>query len=602
MRQATGKYLKNTKKIFSQPENKHPKIAKTEDLTRQYATGGGTLIAIESDETMKKTIISIIGIAVMLLAVTACRPNYVIMPPIPGGNTSTVPSGTPVGQDDDLQAALANGGAVYLEEDITLPENFVMPENSTIDGNHKTITVPEGTNPGTGILDLAKSGVTLKNVTLDFTQGAGGASLFAAPRAAGDMFAVLIGSGDGNMETAPSGITLSNVTIKTGRAIAGINVHTAKNVTLEDITIDYCLKAPVSISSSTVTINDIAADGSDWYGTDNVIQVNGVGGNPKHQASTIIFKSVGNINKVWVEAVENTYDQTSGIKDSDFEGTDQTKIDGLDWTIRFSNQPSKGTKGWMYYKDAAEATTFTINSDEKAKDDVADELRAMLDVIKAGSKRGVYSTIQLGQDISLDSQLDITIPVTIDGDSHSISRATTSGNDVGTKAAILITSSDVTLKNLSVSGPNTTTTDWDDGEYAIKAYGTTEEQLENVVLDGVTIESANAGMLVRGADVTLSGDIVLNNLEWGGIGVDCKSDDGSLIYDCKLTGASDCSVTGELSDVPAIWTEHGTTIPEGGSEDVVVNGSGVDAEGTHYTENNKNQYWYNLASDTSSNN
>ena len=35
---------------------------------------------------MKKTIISIIGIALMLLAITACRPNYVIMPPIPGGN------------------------------------------------------------------------------------------------------------------------------------------------------------------------------------------------------------------------------------------------------------------------------------------------------------------------------------------------------------------------------------------------------------------------------------------------------------------------------------------------------------------------------------
>lgn len=543
---------------------------------------------------MKKTIISIIGIAVMLLAITACRPNYVIVP-IPGGGTSSTPSGTPVADLGELKAVLANGGEARLTGTLELNPEDLVNLSGKINGNGNTINLQSATDKGEQAFALILNNVSLKNVTID-------ASKITQTRAAENTFAVLIGSGDGNMDNAPSGITLSNVTIKTGGTIAGINVHTAKNVTLEDITIDYCLKAPVSISSSTVTINDIAADGSDWYGTDNVIQVNGVGGNPKHQASTIIFKSVGNINKVWVEAVENTYDQTSGIKDSDFEGTDQTKIDGLDWTIRFSNQPSKGTKGWMYYKDAAEAATFTINSDEKAKDDVADELRAMLDVIKAGSKRGVYSTIQLGQDISLDSQLDITIPVTIDGDSHSISRATTSGNDVGTKAAILITSSDVTLKNLSVSGPNTTTTDWDDGEYAIKAYGTTEEQLENVVLDGVTIESANAGMLVRGADVTLSGDIVLNNLEWGGIGVDCKSDDGSLIYDCKLTVASGCSVTGELSDVPAIWTEHGTTIPEGGSEDVVVNGSGVDAEGTHYTENNKNQYWYNLASDTSSNN
>ena len=515
---------------------------------------------------MKKTIISIIGIALMLFAITACRPNYVIMPPIPGGNTSTVPSGTPVGQDDDLQAALANGGAVYLEEDITLPEDFEMPENSTIDGNHKTITVPAGTNPGTGILELAKSGVTLKNVTLDFTQGAR-SSLFAAPRAAEDTFAVLIGSGDGNTETAPSDIILSNVTIKTGGAIAGINVHTAKNVTLEDITIDTCLKAPVSISSSTVIINDIAADGSDWYGTDNVIQVNGVGGNPKHQASTITFKSVGNINKVWVEAVENTYDQTSGIKDSDFKGTDQTKIDGLDWTIRFSNQPSKGTKGWMYYKDAAEATTFTINSDEKAKDDVADELRAMLDVIKAGSERGVYSTIQLGQDISLDSQLDITIPVTIDGsdNKYTISlESVPSGAADSEKSALFIKSSDVHLKNLTVSGPNTNQKGWDQGEYAIKAYGSydgTPHQITNVTLENVKITDANAGMLVRGAAVTLNGTIDLENLEWGGIGVDSQGNEGGtpVTFDCDLTVASGCQIsyTGtESAEKPAIWTEH----------------------------------------------
>ena len=541
---------------------------------------------------MKKTIISIIGIALMLLAITACRPNYVIIPPIHGGNTSTVPSGTPVGKDDDLQAALANGGAVYLEEDITLPKDFEMPENSTIDGNGKTLTVPTGTNPGTGILDLAKSGVTLKNVTLDFTQGADGASLFAAPRASEDTFAVLIGSGNGKMETAPSDITLSKVTIITGGDIAGINVHTAKNVTLEDITIDNCLKAPVSISSSTVTIDGITAKGSDWYGTDNVIQVNGVGGDPKHQASNITFKSVGNINKVWVEAVENTYDQTSGIKDSDFEGTDQTKIDGLNWTIRFSNQPSKGTKGWMYYKDATEATTFTINSDEKAKDDVADELRAMLDVIKAGSERGVYSTIQLGQDISLDSQLDIEIPVTIDGDGKTISvKNPAPSTPVGDKSALFIESSGVTLRNLTVSGPNTTDSGWDEGEYAIKAYGETggEGQLKNIVLENVTITGANAGMLVRGADVTLNGSITLTDLEFGGFGVDSVGRNPNLVYDSNLTVAANCKISyteAGNTEKPAIWTEHSNDSETVlGAEDVGL--AKLTRKGT-----NNNQTWY----------
>ena len=64
---------------------------------------------------MKKTIISIIGIAVMLLAITACRPNYVIVP-IPGGGTSSTPSGTPVSDAGELKQALEKGEDVYLTD------------------------------------------------------------------------------------------------------------------------------------------------------------------------------------------------------------------------------------------------------------------------------------------------------------------------------------------------------------------------------------------------------------------------------------------------------------------------------------------------------
>ncbi len=377
---------------------------------------------------MKKTIISIIGIALMLLAITACKPNYVIIPPIPGGNTSTVPSGTPVGQGDDLQAALANGGAVYLEEDITLPENFVMPENSTIDGNHKTITVPEGTTPGTGILDLAKSGVTLKNVTLDFTQGASGASLFAAPRAAGDAFAVLIGSGDGNMETAPSGITLSKVTIKTGGNIAGINVHTAKDVTLEDITIDYCLKAPISISSSTVTIKGIEAEYSSWYKDSNTIQVNGMGGSPAHQPSTVTFESTEGIDAVWVEAVAATYDAASDITDVNFQKDGQTIINGLNnWAVRYSDQPSKDVKGWMYYAPDQAASTFTLNAD--ATNPEAD-LVAMLTAVTESAEAHRYSTIKLAKDITITDTINISSKVTLDFNGKVLSNTTSIWDNV----------------------------------------------------------------------------------------------------------------------------------------------------------------------------
>ena len=370
---------------------------------------------------MKKTIISIIGIAVMLLAITACRPNYVIVP-IPGGGTSSTPSGTPVSDASELQNALANGEDVYLEKDITLPEDFVMPGNSIIDGNGNTLTVPTGTNPGTGILDLAQSGVTLKNVTLDFTQGASGSSLFAAPRAAGDAFAVLIGSGDGNMETAPSGITLSNVTIKTGGNIAGINVHTAKNVTLEDITIDYCLKAPISISSSTVTIKGIEAKYSSWYKDSNTIQVNGMGGSPAHQPSTVTFESTEGIDAVWVEAVAANYSAASNITDEDSQKYGQTIINGLNnWAVRYSDQPSKDVKGWMYYAPGQDASTFTLNADaEKPEADLV----AMLAAVAESAEAHRYSTIKLANDITITDTINISSKVTLDFNGKVLSNTT----------------------------------------------------------------------------------------------------------------------------------------------------------------------------------
>ena len=550
---------------------------------------------------MKKTIISIIGIAVMLLAITACRPSYVVVP-FPGGNTSTVPSGTPVSTGDELLAALKDGGAVYLTQNIQLSaDDFAnIPANSVIDGgtDKKTITILEESASGTGVLDLAANNMIMRNVVLDFTQGQGGASLLAATRAAGDTFAILIGSGNGEIDNAPSGITLSGVTIKTGENIAGINVHTARNVTLENITIeDKCQKAPISISSSeNVVIDNIIANGSSWYGEDNVIQVNGVGGGPNHKASTITFKNTGNIDRVWVEAVENVYDQTAGITDADFEEDGQTTVAGLSWPVRFSNQPSKGTKGWTYYANDIEANTFTLNNDDKITAVQAEaDIRAMLDVLMAtDGVNAKYTTIQLGQNISLAAQLDITIPVTIDGANNVISLETVPAEATqGEKSAIMIKSPDVTLRNLTVSGPDTKSgsvaSSWDQGEYAIKAYGEigANGQLKNIVLEDITIQKANAGMLVRGADVTLKGGIVLNTLGFGGFGVDSDSKD----YDCDLTVAESCNVSGNLNGVPAIWTEHVMNDESNPNEKVTVYGKGL---ADPVKASTKEQTWFNL--------
>ena len=516
---------------------------------------------------MKKTIISIIGIAVMLLAITACRPNYVIVP-IPGGGTSSTPSGTPVSDAGELQQALANGEDVYLTKTVNLPEGFQIPENSTIDGNGNTMTVPEGTNPGTGIMDIAASGVTLKNVTLDFTApSATGASLLAATARAADedTYAVLIGSGNGDMDNAPSGITLSHVTIKTGGNIAGINVHTAKDVRLENITIDYCLKAPVNISSSTnVTIDGIYASGSSWY-KDNVIQVNGMDGDPEHKASKITFKSTGNINRVWVEAVAANYEAAKSVTDSDFNKGEQTVIDGLNWKVRYSDQASKSVKGWTYYKSKAEATTFTLNEGNSDKAD--DELVAMIAAVRDSKESGrAYDVIKLSQDVTLDKYLDVNTAVTIDGADNTIKPVNpeTSFHEGPYDEFVLISADGVKFQNVVVDGIDTNdgteAGDWD-GEYAIRVYAPDTENQIKVTFSDVTIKDADVGMLVRGGDVTLEGVITFENLDWGGIGVDSIGSNPELIYKSTVTVASGCTINytnGGNGDVvkPAIWTER----------------------------------------------
>lgn len=365
---------------------------------------------------MKKTIISIIGIAVMLLAITACRPNYVIVP-IPGGGTSSTPSGIPVADLDELQDVLADGGEARLTKDLDLEPNALEGLSGTINGAGNTINLRSTTGGEDQAFALILNNVSLKNVTIN-------ASNITQTRAAENTFAVLIGSGDGNMDNAPSGITLSNVTIWTGGTIAGINVHTANNVTLEDITIDYCQKAPINISSSIVTIDGLTANGSAWYVGKNIIQINGVGGKPNHKPSTVTFESTEGIDGIWMEAVEAEYVNDETISDENFQRAGQSVVKELPsgWAIRYSNQPSKKTEGWMFYAPGDEdASTFTLN--EKAENPEAD-LVAMLTAVAESAEAHRYSTIKLAKDITITDTINISSKVTLDFNGKVLSNTT----------------------------------------------------------------------------------------------------------------------------------------------------------------------------------
>lgn len=347
---------------------------------------------------MKKTIISIIGIAVMLLAITACRPNYVIVP-IPGGGT---PSGTPVADLYELQNVLADGGEARLTGTLKLNPKDLVNLSGKINGNGNTIELQtiESVGDEQAVALILKNGLSLKNVKID-------ASNAAQTRVAAEPFVILIQG---------TGSTLENVTITTGENLAGINVHTATGVTLRNIEFtDKPLKAPINISSSTVKIDGLTAVGSDWYGEQNIIQINGVGGSPAHKASTVTFASTKGIDGVWMEAVEAPYANDETISDEDFQKDGQSVVEGLssDWAIRYSNQPSKKTEGWMFYSpsQSQNATTFTLNAEA---DNPEADLVAMLTAVAESVEAHRYSTIKLAKDITITDTINISSKVTLD--------------------------------------------------------------------------------------------------------------------------------------------------------------------------------------------
>ena len=156
-----------------------------------------------------------------------------------------------------------------------------------------------------------------------------------------------------------------------------------------------------------------------------------------------------------------------------------------------------------------------------------------------------------------DTQLNVPGAITVNGRNLTIT-STNDADDAEDAAGILVTGA-AAIKNLTVSGPNNTTTAWDEGEYGIKVYNA-----ENVTLQDMTVTGANAGIQVNSSAVTLAGTVTVSGNEWGGIEVCKSSNEGLTAGTLNINGAA---VVCTDTAVPAIWID-GTTEADG-----VVNGA-----------------------------
>lgn len=156
-----------------------------------------------------------------------------------------------------------------------------------------------------------------------------------------------------------------------------------------------------------------------------------------------------------------------------------------------------------------------------------------------------------------DTQLNVPGAIMVNGRNLTIT-STNDADDAEDAAGILVTGA-AAIKNLTVSGPNNTTTAWDEGEYGIKVYNA-----ENVTLQDVTVTGANAGIQVNSSAVTLAGTVTVSGNEWGGIEVCKSSNEGLTAGTLNINGAA---VVCTDTAVPAVWID-GTTEADG-----VVNGA-----------------------------
>ena len=196
------------------------------------------------------------------------------------------------------------------------------------------------------------------------------------------------------------------------------------------------------------------------------------------------------------------------------------------------------------------------------------------DLIVAAAKGGEY---YLTADIPLDSQLNITASIVLDGQGkYAISRDTAGNSEAAeeTDSIIQITADDVILKNLTIKGSSVDSDGWDYGEYGIKVY-----DADNVTFNGVTVTAVNAGIQVNGSNVTLEGVTTVTGNIFGGIEVSKGKAEGLVASILTINGSITCTD----EDVPAVWIDI--------IKDGTVTGNSY-AELVSFVLADKNQKWF----------
>ena len=164
------------------------------------------------------------------------------------------------------------------------------------------------------------------------------------------------------------------------------------------------------------------------------------------------------------------------------------------------------------------------------------------ELVAALSQAQSGETVELTGSVELTSQLVIEKEIVLDGNGYTIAKG--ESEDASPNNAGILVTAGATLRDVTIEGPNTTPSGWDNGEFGIKLYNA-----QGALLQDITVEQANAGIQVNGGSVTMTGTITVSDNEFGGIEV-CRQAQLDLSKAVLINES-------ESKEVPTLWSDSG---------------------------------------------
>lgn len=366
--------------------------------------------------------------------------------------------------------------------------------------------------------------------------------------------------------TLSSTLSISkNITIKGGAligssTIAGnknvIEVVSGANVAFEGVTVktDAANKNAIVVYGATFAGNNLTIDHESNTGGAPVIVNNG---------STATF--TGNLNLKL--GTNSWYGVNVDNASADFNKA-VISVTGATGTKSVICAESLGTVNGVVLTEVT--TAKHENADHKQVAYVADENLSQFIEAKTTGDNDV-TEIVLKKDVNITAPLTLGEALAVKGNGYSINGTAA----LGAANVVTVTSDGVSISNIGIKTDAA-------NKSALHVYMTSDTVLSNVTLD--VSSSAGAGLIVNGSKVTIKGKthFILGESSWGGINVDTRNGEASVIFD------TDAAVTTEGSDKDVIYQDkegqtHGKATITGAENAGLVKGE----DGNYVLEKNQ---------------